>query len=228
MAESYEKVLYKIDWAKRNIPIFNDIYNKFLMIQKLIAIQIGEIIKSLNKPISKQSSKGIQPSHTKVNKDDPSRNRYLLAKELATYVSKMITPKMLAVWQHPDDPEAKAELFNLIDEFTKHPDSTDWWHHIIDKSGSIAKPAEPVLKEEKPSKNVLATKIPMVWLVSNPIKYKDTIIIKLKRGTQLELIDKGEGESFNKTADTYRWWKVRVVDGSETGISGWIMQTLVT
>ncbi len=68
----------------------------------------------------------------------------------------------------------------------------------------------------------------MVWLVGNPIKYQDTIIKKLKHGTQLELIDKGEGEPFNKTAEIYKWWKVRVVDGSDTGVSGWIMQTLIT
>jgi uncharacterized protein DUF4157 len=63
-----------------------------------------------------------------------------------------------------------------------------------------------------------------VWLVSNPANYKATIIGKLKKNTRVEATSKGEGKSYNKTAEKEKWWKATVVDGTFAGKVGWVMQ----
>jgi SH3-like domain-containing protein len=48
------------------------------------------------------------------------------------------------------------------------------------------------------------------------------LLRKLPKGTRLDVLDKGAGESFNQTAETYHWWKVRAI-----GTDGWVMQALL-
>ena len=67
-----------------------------------------------------------------------------------------------------------------------------------------------------------------VWLVSNPSKYKSTIMGKPAKNTHLEVTDKGTKQRFNRTIDKYKWWKVTVVDGTHIGKVGWVMQTLLS
>jgi hypothetical protein len=64
-----------------------------------------------------------------------------------------------------------------------------------------------------------------VWLVSNPAKYKDTIIKKLPKNTRVEVTSKATSAAFN--AGTHKWWKVTVVDGVHVGKVGWIMESLL-
>ena len=66
------------------------------------------------------------------------------------------------------------------------------------------------------------------WLVSDPRIYKKSILGKLEKDTRLEVTNKGEGKSFNKTDPLYQWWKVTVVDGTHIGKVGWVMQTLLS
>ncbi|HEX6372982.1 MAG TPA: DUF4157 domain-containing protein [Longimicrobium sp.] len=66
------------------------------------------------------------------------------------------------------------------------------------------------------------------WLVSDPRTYKKSILGKLEKDTRLEVTNKGEGKSFNKTDPLYQWWKVTVVDGTHIGKVGWVMQTLLS
>jgi hypothetical protein len=70
------------------------------------------------------------------------------------------------------------------------------------------------------------TNTPGVWLVSNPSDYKSTIIGKLVKNTRLEVTDKGAKQPFNSGGDN--WWKVTVVDGTQIGKVGWVMQTLLS
>lgn len=67
-----------------------------------------------------------------------------------------------------------------------------------------------------------------VWLVSNPSKYKTTILGKLDKNTRLEVTSKGVGERFNRTIDKFKWWKVTIVEGTHIGKVGWVMQTLLS
>ncbi len=134
IANYYEKFLFGVDQAKRYIPGFKYIAEMFQTIKDSLASQLGAGIEILSKKLATGTGKGNQPSHTQVNKDDPSQNRFFLAKQLATHVVKNITPKMDTAWKNPDDPTAKNELFKLIDEFTQHPDSSSWWHNIVEKS----------------------------------------------------------------------------------------------
>jgi hypothetical protein len=71
------------------------------------------------------------------------------------------------------------------------------------------------------------TNTPGSWLVSNPAKYKDTILQKLPRNTRVEVTNKGDAKSFNKTAK-HKWWKVTVVDGTYAGAVGWVMESLLS
>lgn len=68
------------------------------------------------------------------------------------------------------------------------------------------------------------TNYPRVWLVSNPSKYKSTIMSKLDKNTRVEVTDKGDEQRFNQTTDKYKWWKVTAVSGEAIGQVGWVMQ----
>jgi hypothetical protein len=72
------------------------------------------------------------------------------------------------------------------------------------------------------------TNYPRVWLVSEPSKYKSTIMSKLDKNTRVEVTDKGDEQRFNKTIDKYKWWKVTAVSGEAIGQVGWVMQTLLS
>jgi hypothetical protein len=72
------------------------------------------------------------------------------------------------------------------------------------------------------------TNTPRVWLVSNPSKYKSTLVSKLAKNTRLEVTGQGETAKFNQTDDKYKWWKVTVVDGTHIGKVGWVMQVLLS
>jgi hypothetical protein len=64
-------------------------------------------------------------------------------------------------------------------------------------------------------------------LVSNPAVYKSTIQAALPERSVLKVLDEGIKESFNKTSDAYKWWKVEVISSSDTsiiGLSGWVMK----
>ena len=63
-----------------------------------------------------------------------------------------------------------------------------------------------------------------IWLVSDPSKYKSTIMSKLAKNTRVEVTDKGDEQRFNKTVDLYKWWKVTAVSGDAIGQVGWVMQ----
>ncbi len=69
------------------------------------------------------------------------------------------------------------------------------------------------------------TNSPGVWLVSNPSKYKQTHLRNLALNTRVEVTNKGETEPFNQVTDPqYLWHKVTVVDGTGSGMVGWVMQ----
>ena len=62
------------------------------------------------------------------------------------------------------------------------------------------------------------------WLVDDPLHWKEAAHrrAELSKGTRVEVLDEGSGESFNQTAEEFRWWKVRA-----SGTEGWVMQTLL-
>jgi hypothetical protein len=66
-----------------------------------------------------------------------------------------------------------------------------------------------------------------VWLVSNPAKYKDSVLHKLPKDTRVEVTSKGDAKSFNKAAK-HKWWKVTVVDGTYAGSVGWVMESMLS
>ena len=93
---------------------------------------IAFAINVVNQQLVKNKSKGIQPSHTQVNKDDPSRPHFTIAQKLAIHVDKNLTPIMIAIWKNPNDQKKKEELFRKTDEYLQHPKkNSDWWEQII-------------------------------------------------------------------------------------------------
>jgi hypothetical protein len=74
-----------------------------------------------------------------------------------------------------------------------------------------------------------ATKKKKVWLVSNPSRYKKTIITKLDKGVAVEVLDTGVDKPFNKVKkNKYKWWKVKVLTGTDSGKEGWVMPSTLT
>ena len=69
---------------------------------------------------------------------------------------------------------------------------------------------------------------PGAWLVSNPSRYESTIIGKLDKNTRMEVTDKGTAKPFNRTTDTYKWWKVTIHPTLPTCVPSTVMQTLLS
>lgn len=67
------------------------------------------------------------------------------------------------------------------------------------------------------------TRVPGVWLVSDPSHYQDTVLQRLPQGTILDVVGQGAGERFNRADSRHHWWQVSLPDGG----SGWVMQTLL-
>lgn len=105
-----------------------------------------------------------------------------------------------------------------------------------DVPSSVFARASEIWNKAKTSKGKATIDLPIVtgkytntqgvWLVSNPSKYKTTLIDKLTKNSRLEVTDKGAKQPFNKAAD--KWWKVTVVEGTHIGNVGWVMQTLLS
>ena len=105
-----------------------------------------------------------------------------------------------------------------------------------DVTSSVFARASELWNKAKTSKGRATIDLPIVfgkytntqgaWLVSNPLKYKTTLIGKIAKNTRLEVTDKGAKQPFNKAADN--WWKVTVVEGIHIGKVGWLMQTVLS
>lgn len=132
LARLYLAYLLMIHWAKRKIPGFKLLHNVAQRIKFWAVHKVASLIDKLTTQLAKKTGTGAQISHSILNKDDPSRPLYGLARQLAVYVVKAINLKMLAVWKDPKDTAARKELFSLVDRFTSHPDKCSWWHSIID------------------------------------------------------------------------------------------------
>lgn len=106
-----------------------------------------------------------------------------------------------------------------------------------DVPSSVFESATELWNKGKTSKGKDTINLPMVygrytnaqavWLVSNPSKYKATVVGKIPKNSRLEVTDKGGSEAFNKKGKN-KWWKVTVVDKAIIGKVGWVMQTLLS
>lgn len=134
LANRYQQYLQLVFAAKQYVPEW---LTKVAQGAKAwVSSKLAGLIEKLSGALAKKTGTGIQPSHSKINKDDSSRPRYNLAKELALQSVKEINPKMMAVWRAstPAAREAaRAGLFELVDKFTQHPDRCDWWRPIVAK-----------------------------------------------------------------------------------------------
>jgi hypothetical protein len=110
--------------------------------------------------------------------------------------------------------------FGLIRPFS--PDSETYcikerWHFELG-------PGEPS-EEQPPVREIQKiTNTENVRLVREPEQWDEEAFIfrRLPKGTRVEFLDEGAGETFNNTAPEYRWWWIEV-----DGVKGWVMQVLL-
>ncbi len=79
---------------------------------------------------------GSQPSHTRMNVDDPASGGrlYPIARDLATHVVSELDPLMQAAWRAPagaDREAARRVLFARLRSLLVHPQDSDWWRSIV-------------------------------------------------------------------------------------------------
>jgi hypothetical protein len=79
---------------------------------------------------------GAQPSHTRMNVDDPASggDLYPIARALAEHVVAQLDPLLQAAWRAPAGPErehAREALFTRLRQFLVHPEQDRWWQGIV-------------------------------------------------------------------------------------------------
>ncbi|MHB1355504.1 MAG: hypothetical protein ACYCZF_05970 [Anaerolineae bacterium] len=79
---------------------------------------------------------GAQPSHTRMNVDDPASggDLYPIARALAEHVVAQLDPLLQAAWRAPAreaQATARAALFARLRQFLVHPEQDRWWQGIM-------------------------------------------------------------------------------------------------
>jgi hypothetical protein len=80
---------------------------------------------------------GAQPSHTRMNVDDPASggDLYPIARDLAQHVVSQLDPLLQAAWRAPAGPAreaAREALFAQLRIFLVHPEQNRWWRSIVE------------------------------------------------------------------------------------------------
>jgi hypothetical protein len=151
--------------VKRYSPISSKVYRIYLKFSKYIdriipfmknlKKLIGRIKKVISNVIIRVTSQmkkltgtGSQPSHSKLNKDDPSRPNFGLAKKLAIVVVKKINKDMVLAWKYREEyrkipkkgylalvkhyyHNVKRSIRYYLKHPAKHPARSSWWKSII-------------------------------------------------------------------------------------------------
>jgi hypothetical protein len=80
------------------------------------------------------------------------------------------------------------------------------------------------LPAHKDKKRQMIANTENVRLVSDPIHWDEEkfILTRLPKGTLVQFLNEGAGQSFNNTTPEYKWWSVEV-----DGVTGWVMQALL-
>lgn len=79
---------------------------------------------------------GAQPSHTRMNVDDPASggDLYPIARALAEHVVAQLDPLLQAAWRAPAgeaQQAAREALFRRLRQFLVHPEQDRWWQAIV-------------------------------------------------------------------------------------------------
>ena len=79
---------------------------------------------------------GAQPSHTRMNVDDPASGGDLfpIARDLAQHVVSELDPLLQAAWRAPAGQareDKRRELFDRLRGFLVHPEQDRWWQSIV-------------------------------------------------------------------------------------------------
>ncbi len=154
LATAYERFCYLDFTARRMIPGYELIHQQVQQFKRLQAGLLGQAANAASALVTAQATGGGNlPTHSRLNKDDPSQPHYQLARTLAVHVVQQVTPLMQEVWRlrraippteptYPESPaatpamaevqDAEARLQQVADQHTQHPDQGAWWRPIVE------------------------------------------------------------------------------------------------
>jgi len=130
VAKAYEYYLDANEIMIEAIPGYKDILKLIQYYKKYYANILAQAIylMEVDKKAAELTEKA---SHSNINKDDPSRQGYQLARDLAVHVVNVLTPIMRDLWHNPKDERKIRDLDDKIKLFTSYPKKGDWWDPIV-------------------------------------------------------------------------------------------------
>jgi len=135
LAAAYEDALLGAAWVNGRLPLVKRIGELLEPIRRTVQAGLAAAIMDASKGVALLTGGDVQPTHTAVNKDDPSRPRFALARELAFEASSLIAPKVVMAWQ-TGSPQELADILQLVGQLTEHPQTgppgPKWWHAVVD------------------------------------------------------------------------------------------------
>jgi hypothetical protein len=153
LAVAYEGFCHLSYAARRALPGYELIHRQIVAFRAAQAALFAAGIDLATAIAAQQATgTGTQPSHSRLNKDDPTTAHYQLARDLAVFVVQQIDPQMRAAWaarravppgesNQPTTPptpamegvqRAEAQLLELVGRYTEHPQECTWWHSIVE------------------------------------------------------------------------------------------------